>query len=110
MMGVLVIIALLIAVPTAFNFMNNEENVTSTEFYLLGPDGNKLTNYPTNLTTGENGTVTIVLVNHENEETNYRIVITSNQTVIDELNVTLKPDEKKEIPYTFTVGTPGIKK
>jgi len=110
MMGVLVIIALLIAVPTAFNFMNNEENVTSTEFYLLGPDGNKLTNYPTNLTTGENGTVTIVLVNHENEETNYRIVITSNQTVIDELNVTLKPDEKKEIPYTFTVGTPGSKK
>lgn len=110
MMGVLVIIALLIAVPTAFNFMNTEENVTSTEFYLRGPDGNKLTNYPTNLTTGENGTVTIVLVNHENEETNYRIVITSNQTVIDELNVTLKPDEKKEIPYTFTVGTPGIKK
>jgi len=72
--------------------------------------GNKTHQYPTNLTTGENGTVTIVLVNHENEETNYRIVITSNQTVIDELNVTLKPDEKKEIPYTFTVGTPGIKK
>jgi uncharacterized membrane protein len=110
MVGVVVIIALLIAAPTAFNFMNTGENVTSTEFYVLGSDGNKLTNYPTNLTPGENGTVTIVLVNHENEETNYRIVATSNQTVIGEINVTLKPDEKKEIPYTFTVGDPGTKK
>ena len=104
-----VLIAILIAVPTAFNLMSPEENVTSTEFYVMAQDGNKLTTYPANLTPGENATVTIVLVNHEKEVTNYRIVITSNQTVIGELNTTLKPGEKKEIPYTFTMGDPGIK-
>lgn len=104
-----VLVASLIAAPMAFNLMSPEENVTSTEFYVMAQDGNKLTTYPANLTPGENATVTIVLVNHEKEETNYQIVITSNQTVIRELNATLKPGEKKEIPFTFTMGYPGIK-
>jgi uncharacterized membrane protein len=108
MVGVVVVIALFIAAPTAFNYMIPEEK--STEFYILGPDGQNITSYPDNLTSGENGTVTVVLVNHENQETDYRIKITSNQTDIGELNVKLKPDEKKEIPYTFTVGDPGTKK
>jgi uncharacterized membrane protein len=108
MVGVLLLIAIFISAPTAFNFLNPVEG--STEFYVLGPDGQNITNYPSNLTSGENGTVNIVLVNHEHQDTDYRVKITSNQTVIGELNVTLKPDEKKEIPYTFTVGEPGTKK
>ena len=104
-----VLVASLIAAPMAFNLMSPEENVTSTEFYVMAQDGNKLTTYPANLTPGENATVTIVLVNHEKEETDYHIVITSNQTVIRELNTTLKPGEKKEIPFTFTMGNPGTK-
>jgi len=41
-----------------------------TEFYLLGPDG-KAEGYPTNLSVGENGTVTIGIANHEHKQMNY---------------------------------------
>jgi uncharacterized membrane protein len=81
-----------------------------TDFYVLGPDGNNITEYPNNITSNENGTVTIVLINHENQEVNYKIVTTSNQTVMDEINVTLKANEKIEIPYNFTAGEPAVKK
>lgn len=110
-MGVIVIVALLVAAPT-YQMMKPAENVTnpSTEFYVLGPDGKNISTYPSNLTPGQTGNVTIVLVNHENTTTDYRIVTTSNQTVINEINVTLNPGEKREIPYTFTTGESGTKK
>ncbi len=108
---VIVIVALLVATP-AYQLMKSpaEEVKSFTEFYVLGPDGNNVSTYPGNLNPGENGTVTIVLVNHENATTDYRIITTSNQTVINEINVTLEPNEKKEIPYTFTAGRNGTKK
>lgn len=106
---VIIITALLVATPT-YELMKPTEKVKYTEFYVLGPDGNNISTYPQNLTTGEIGTVTMVLVNHENTNTTYRIVTTSNQTVMDEINVTLKPNEKKEIPYNFTAGESGNKK
>ncbi|MEN6592902.1 MAG: DUF1616 domain-containing protein [Methanobacterium sp.] len=108
---VIVILALLVATP-AYQLMKSpaEEVKSFTEFYVLGPDGNNVSTYPGNLNPGENGTVTIVLVNHENATTDYRIITTSNQTVINETNVTLEPNEKKEIPYTFTAGRNGTKK
>lgn len=112
MLGVVVIVALLIAAPTALNLLNpTEEVITSTDFYVVGPDGNNISAaYPQNITSGEDVTVTMVLVNHENTETTYRIVTSSNQSVMDEINVTLKPNEKKEIPYTFTAGAQGERK
>ncbi|HEY0196510.1 MAG TPA: DUF1616 domain-containing protein, partial [Methanobacterium sp.] len=111
MVGVVVVIALLIAAPAAYNFMIPAKDVNaSTQFYVLGPDGKNISTYPNNLTSGDNATVTIVLENHENAETTFRIVTTSNQTVINEIDVTLKPGERREIPYNFTVGEPGTKK
>jgi uncharacterized membrane protein len=105
-------VIILLASSTAYEFMNppDQTGQIRSEFYVLGPDGNNITEYPTNITSNENGTVTIVLVNHENTETSYRIITTSNQTVMDEINVTLKPNEKREIPYNFTAGEPAIKK
>jgi uncharacterized membrane protein len=59
-----------------------------TEFYLLGPTG-KATEYPRNLTTGENATVIIGLANHEYTLMNYTIEIwLINQTT--EYNTTTK--------------------
>lgn len=111
MVGVVVVIALLIAAPAAYNFMIPAKDVNaSTQFYVMGPDGKNISTYPHNLTSGDNATVTIVLENHENTETTFRIVTTSNQTVINEIDVTLKPGERREIPYNFTVGEPGTKK
>src|SRR5665811_292653 len=52
-----------------------------TEVYLLGPGG-KASGYPTNLTVGQTGNVTVGVVNHENANVDYRLVATlENKTV-----------------------------
>ena len=52
-----------------------------TEVYLLGPGG-KASGYPTNLTVGQTGNVTVGVVNHENANVDYRLVATlANKTV-----------------------------
>src|SRR5665647_1324278 len=52
-----------------------------TELYLLGPGG-KASGYPTNLTVGQTGNVTVSVVNHENANVDYRLVATlANKTV-----------------------------
>jgi len=62
-----------------------------TEFYLLGPSG-KATDYPRNLTAGENATVIIGLANHEYTTMNYTIEIwLINQTT--EYNTTTKTNQ-----------------
>lgn len=109
---ILVVVVLLVAVPsyTGMYTTNNTDVKGYSEFYVLGPNGTNITNYPDNLTYGENGTVTIVLVNHENTNTSYQIVTTSNKTIINTMNLTLQPNEKREIPYNFTAGESGTKK
>ena len=101
-----------------------------TEFYILGEDGNAH-NYPTKLFVGENGTVIIGIVNHEEREVNYYVEVwlvnlsyntTTNQTTIhnmyfmDRFNITLPPRpiivEGNWMPqweknYTFTINKPG---
>lgn len=109
--AVFIVIMLMVSLPAYEIMKPSEQTVQSySEFYVLGPDGNNITEYPNNLTSGENGMVTMVLVNHENQETSYQITTTSNQTVMDEINVILQPNEKKEIPYNFTAGEPAVKK
>ena len=52
-----------------------------TELYLLGPGG-KASGYPTNLTVGQMGNVTVGVVNHENANVDYRLVATlANKTI-----------------------------
>lgn len=108
--GVVAVILLVLAAPTAFNMFKPVDVVAanSTDFYVLGPDGHNITgNYSQNVTSGQSSNVTIVLINHENTDTSYQIVTRSNDTVMDEINVTLKPNEKKEIPYNFTASDVG---
>lgn len=53
-----------------------------TSFYLLGPDRNA-TNYPRNLSIGENATVLIGITNHEYRTINYTVEIwLINQTIV----------------------------
>ena len=101
-----------------------------TEFYLLGPQGNA-TDYPSNLTIGENTSVIIGIVNHEYKTINYTIEIwlvnqttnIENQTIyhnmwhIDKINITLNHTqidiEKPWTPqwehnYTFNINRTGL--
>ena len=63
----------------------------------MGPNGTAA-DYPTNMTAGETGSVTIGIVNHEYQPVNYQLVIKSGGTIIKQQNVTLNNTPKLEIP------------
>ncbi len=73
-----------------------------TEFYILGQNG-KAADYPTNLTEGKSGNLTIGIVNHEYTNITYQLMVKINRTVLKNENITLKNDEKKEIPFKLHV-------
>jgi uncharacterized membrane protein len=73
-----IVVTIIIAIFVAFSPKKQE---TSTEFYLLGPTG-KTTDYPKNLTRGQQSNITIGLINHEQKTMNYTIEIwLINQTL-----------------------------
>lgn len=109
-LSVILVISIILAIATtAYIIIKPKEGEKFTEFYILGPGG-KASDYPTNLTSGEEGKVIIGIVNHENAETSYRLVVTANGTVQSEQTVKLANGEKLEIPYNFTAGDPGTRK
>ena len=96
-----------------------------SEFYLLGPGG-KATNYPHNLTIGENASVTVGLANHNYRTINYTVEVwlvnythANNSTTVHELiymddfNVTLghvpvdvESDWTKQWETNYTFSAP----
>ncbi len=78
-----------------------------TEFYVLGSNG-QLSDYPTNLTIGENATLALCIVNHESENVTYHIVITLNNSTIETINnITLSNGETWDQNYTLTPTKTG---
>ena len=64
-----------------------------TEFYILGPNGTA-SDYPTDLTSGEDGEVIIVIVNHEYENITYNLEVIFNGSLIHKEKVFLVEIEK----------------
>ncbi len=91
---------------TAYILLSPKEGETFTEFYILGSNG-KAYNYPTNLAVNQTGTVYQGMVNHEATDTTYKIIVRFNGSVLKNYNISLKNNEKKEIPLTFVASNPG---
>lgn len=109
-LSIILIISIVLAIATtAYVIVKPKEGEKFTEFYILGPDG-KASNYPTNLTTGQNGSIIMGVVNHEYTTTDYLLVIKVNNNTLKNQTLTLSSGEKVEIPYNFTAGTTGQKK
>jgi uncharacterized membrane protein len=103
----IIVILLIIGVIGVFYIMVNYDNGEKfTEFYLLGPGG-KAGDYPTNLSTGQTGYVTVGIVNHEQSTSSYQMVIIKDSEIFKVENITLKDGDKEEIPFEFTAGPPG---
>jgi uncharacterized membrane protein len=108
-LSVILIITILLAISTTvYIILKPKQGETFTEFYILGPNG-KASDYPTNLTIGQNGSVIIGVVNHEYQTTNYELVVSSNGTAMSEQNITLTNGNQTQIPYSFTAGSAGYK-
>lgn len=91
---------------TIYAIVTPKQGESFTEFYILGPNGSA-SGYPTNLTEGQSGNIIIGVVNHENKQVNYRILVTSDNTVQFNQDVSLNNGQKIELPFNFTAGNPG---
>lgn len=102
-------VVLVVAVSaTAYVSLVPQHEDGFTEFYITGPQA-MAADYPSNLTVGENGNVTLGIVNHEHGSVNYMVVVKSNNRTLDQWNVTVKSGAKLEIPYQFTGTSTGKK-
>lgn len=78
-----------------------------TEFFILDVHGG-LTDYPQNLTLGQNGTVILGVTNHENQNITYRITISlENKTLTTIDNIWVQNNQNWTKPYTFTPDNTG---
>lgn len=77
-----------------------------TEFYLLGAYG-KAGDFPNNLTTSQEGNLTVGVVNQEQKPSSYKIMIKKDNEILKEENITLQNGEKKEIPFKFVSDQSG---
>jgi len=88
---ILAIVIVIVLAALLYVLVTPKTGERFTEFYLLGPTG-KATEYPRDLTIGENATVIIGLANHEYTLMNYTIEIwLINQTT--EYNTTTKTNQ-----------------
>ena len=109
-LSIILIISLILAISTTiYIIVTPKQGEKFTEFYILGPDG-KASNYPTNLTTGQNGSLTIGVVNHEYATTDYLLLVKVNNSILHNQTITLTSGQKMEIPFSFTAGSTGQKK
>jgi uncharacterized membrane protein len=109
-LSVILIISIILAIgTTVYIIVKPKQGEKFTEFYILG-SGGKASDYPTNLTSGQTGELIIGLVNHEYSTVNYNLVVKVDNSTLKEEQITLKNNEKREIPFNFTAGSPGQKK
>ena len=74
---------------------------TFTEFYILD-SRNKAIDYPADLVPGENGEVTLVIINREQKTLDYIVDVTINGTLDINIGpVTLEDGQKWESPVSF---------
>lgn len=89
---------------TTYVIVSPKEGEKFTEFYILGPNG-KASDYPTNLTAGGRGNLTIGIVNHEYANITYKLAVKLDNRTLKEQNITLANNQKYEGNFNFTAGT-----
>jgi uncharacterized membrane protein len=103
---VLLVFSILLSVTTLiYVIITPKEGEHFTEFYILSPEG-KADNYTTKYFLGENGNITVGIVNHEYRPVNYTMEIRlDNKSLPLPANlqhITLVHNEGWEKPVTFT--------
>lgn len=80
---------------------------TFTEFYILGQEG-KASDYPKELKVGQEATVTVGIINHEAQETVYRVeVLVAGEKAAELGPLTLADEQKWEGETAFVSNATG---
>lgn len=108
---IFLILSILLSVATlVYVVITPKEGEHFTEFYILGSEG-KADKYPTNYTLGENGTVTVGIVNHEYKPVNYTMELrleNKSLPLSEKLQqINLAHNATWEEPVTFTPSLEG---
>lgn len=103
---VLAISIILTVFGGAYAVVVPKEGEKFTEFYILGSNG-MASDYPTNLTVGETGNVTVGIINHEYSTVNYKMIIKLNKQTVDERSITLSYNQTYSEPFTFVLSSYG---
>jgi uncharacterized membrane protein len=97
----ILIISIVIAVASViYIIIDPSPGEKFTQFYILDSNG-KAGNYPTNLSVGENGNLTINIINNEGSPANYQLVVNIGNDTLENQSFKLANKEKEEIPFTF---------
>jgi len=113
------------AVSLAYVIATPRPGEAFTEFYILGPGGNA-SGYPTNLTSGQPGTVIVGIINHEAARVNYstridlvqinivynstcncNTTVEGNRTTMAWLNQSIDNGQNWSRQYSFTINATG---
>jgi len=78
-----------------------------TELFLLGPSGTA-SDYPTNLTVGQTGNVTVGVVNHENAGANYTLAVRLDNATVAAQAFSLANNEQWEHSVSFAPTHSGM--
>ncbi len=104
---VLVIVILGALGITGYVIATSELGQEFTEFYILGLEG-KTIDYPEELKVGEEGIVTIGIINHEYETVSYRVEVVFGDMKVDEIGpLMLQNDEEWTQEVSFTPEIAG---
>lgn len=113
LLGIFLIICILLTISTAAYtlinseaFNTNDGTTNATNFYIKDLDSN-VGGYSLNLVSGEQTSLTMVLVNQEGSAVNYSIMVRTNNTILKQDNISLENNQKMEIPVNLTAGIPG---
>lgn len=105
--SIALVLSIILAVSmTAYAATTPVHGEKFTEFYILGANG-KTSDYPTNLSVGERSNILIGIINHENTQTNYHMVVQLNGKTIKEENINLADAEKWQNNFTFSSQQKG---
>lgn len=77
-----------------------------SELYLLNEQG-VAADYPTNLTVGEEGTITVGVVNHERTTVEYNVVVRTQDRTIASRSLTLSDEESWQRPISYSFDESG---
>jgi uncharacterized membrane protein len=106
--AIILIIIVFGVIGVVYIVINPAQGEKFTEFYILGADGKA--DYPSNLTTGEVGSLTIGVVNREQNTTSYNLLIKTSGNILKEENFNLTNGQKREEIFNFTAGPAGKQK
>lgn len=105
-LSLMLVVSIVLVVTTTF-ITANPLVEGYTNFTVQDMDGNPMESV--NLMSNETDNITISIINQENKKTEYKLLVTSGANVLMDQTITLEDEERKDIPYTFTVGDPGTR-